>query len=152
MHTRSERPDATGRFRVRIPDWDGEGEIIFGPPDDDDPEGSEKEASVEVDPVLADFMRSPYDPVYGARALGHLTGKAIVDVPQRWGGLRLAGGVFALLLLLVGVTGVWFTLDALLNDAGSAWVGETVRALAVAVPASVAGALLLRRLRHSESA
>lgn len=120
--------------------------------DVDLPAGPEtRQAIVGVDPVYQDFLRSPYDPLYGARAGGRLTGD-VVRRPPRRGWMRLVAYVLAMSLLTYAVV----VLAGLASDAASLaserGAFQAAPSLLTAVVLGVSGALLLWRLlrdRHS---
>ena len=60
--------------------------------------GSERKAVVGVDPILRDFERDPYDPLYAAQAAGRLTGHALHQRGPRW--VRIIALVVAVLFIL----------------------------------------------------
>jgi len=105
----------------------------------------EQETLIEVDPVIAAFLRSPYDPVAGAAAMGRLTGEVVRNPPRDgWMlgltvlvGVACAGSALAALGFLyspdVEVDMRWFRF-------------MLVESLIVSTPFALAGLLILWRL------
>jgi len=101
----------------------------------------EQETLIEVDPVIREFLRSPYDPVIGAAAYGRIVGEVARNPPRTGWMLPLT---IAVAMIFVGPI-VWAvgwelygsdpTLDLLLNPA-----------LLISLPFAVAGLLMLWRL------
>ena len=123
-------------------------------PDDDRAPMTGKEAYVEVDPVLADFAHSPYDPIYGARAMGRVTGQVIAG-PPRAGWLRTFGFVLAVALIGRGVFGLYWAGEIVAGTGGGAerLAMELLRIAVETAPFGVGGLLLLwRLLRPARSA
>ena len=58
----------------------------------------EQETLIEVDPLIQEFLRTPYDPVIGAAAMGRLTGEA-VRRPAASGWLRWLAWLVAFALI-----------------------------------------------------
>lgn len=113
-----------------------------------DPEDpfSEKQMIVGKDPFLEEYLRSPYDPLYAAMAMGRLTGEVVRRPPKR-GWMRVLSWVVALVLITTGLVGggVLGILNATTID--DRWFRyEEFRLGLIAIPGVIAGALLVWRL------
>lgn len=109
------------------------------------PGQQEQETLIEVDPVIQEFLRAPYDPVIGAAAMGRLTGEVVRNPPREgWMlgltilvGMACAGSALAALGFLyspdVGVDMRWFRF-------------MLVESLIISTPFALAGLLILWRL------
>lgn len=62
------------------------------------PGQQEQETLIEVDPVIQEFLRAPYDPVIGVAAMGRLTGE-VVRRPPASGWMRPLAWLVACALL-----------------------------------------------------
>lgn len=105
-----------------------------------------KQAYVGVDPIIEEFLHAPYDPLFGARAMGRVTGQAAM---KNWDGrTRLLAYMFALALLSIGVLGFIYAIS--LSSAFSTSTGdrlmEALRILIFPAPLGFAGGILLYRL------
>lgn len=104
----------------------------------------EQETLIEVDPLIQEFLRSPYDPVIGAAAMGRLTGEAIRNPPR--------GTWYGALSVLTALTCLMMAVSALgwLYAGGETELGgfrfELYKSLLVSLPFALGGLLLLWRL------
>jgi hypothetical protein len=106
----------------------------------------EQETLIEVDPLIQEFLRAPYDPVIGAAAMGRLTGEA-VRRPATHGWLRWLAWLVALALVTSALALV-FMGPPLLERATSpeqALVAY-LQSLVIEGALAVAGTLLVWRL------
>ena len=112
------------------------------------------QAHVGVDPFLEDFYRAPYDPLYGAQALGRLTGEVVRD-PSGYGWVgTVLTSMLAAALLTIGASGLALALGwgPSLATNGEQRLMETLRVNVFTGPFGVAGILLLIRLVRDRAA
>ncbi len=105
-----------------------------------------RQARVEVDPDLRNYLRAPYDPTYAARAARFTEGAVIRDPPRR-GWMRAVAFLIAFSLLSGTIGGVGGLVTALAADRrGATEVAAAVQFLLIASPFGLAGGVLLWRL------
>lgn len=124
-------------------DGDDERDIYFDLEDRSRLEG--QQAIVGVDPMLEEYMRAPFDPLYAARVGGRLTGE-VIGHPPKSGWLRLGAFVLALTFLVGSCGGVTQALGV--SIAG--YQLALPAGLGMAVVFALAGVLLLWRLLSSD--
>lgn len=103
-----EHRNGDGPPRARWPDGNADEIDIVYPP-----RREGQQAIVGVDPMLEEFERAPFDPLYAARVGGRLTGE-VIRRPPRAGWMRALAILLALFLLSGGITGL--VLQASPND------------------------------------
>jgi hypothetical protein len=110
------------------------------------PGQQEQETLIEVDPLIQEFLRAPYDPVIGAAAMGRLTGEAVRRPPAS-GWMRLLAWLVAI-ALLAGAFVVLLVDPPVLSLAQSPEqaLPAYLQPLAIEGALAVAGVLLMWRL------
>ena len=121
-------------------DYGGEPIVLSESDDGITPMVQTDEARVEVDPLVEEFARRPYDPVIGAMMMGRATGEVIAH-PPRIGWMRVISYLLAIGMIAQLIAVFYFAIDA-----GRFGIGASLPSTGLALVMAAGGVLLLRRL------
>lgn len=137
----------SGRWPYEDDDWpqyDDSDPLVIDLEPDDPMQG--KQAIVGKDPMLDEYLRSPYDPLFASMAMGRMTG-LIVRRPPKRGWMRFLSYIVAFALLASGLVGTGLIGIATAVGSDDGWFGyEQLRLGLISIPGIIAGVLLLWRL------